>query len=99
MDAAPVHFMVSRLCELTMKVATDWDRKIIDAVSIGMNGTIGTDDDIDRLRNQIEGGQSEDKLHTACEIAVAFIRFAQDLKRERNEYRDRKLKATEMSWD
>lgn len=61
-------------------VATDRDRKIIDAVSIALNGSVGGDDDIERLRSQVEGGQSADKLHVACEIAVAFIRWAQDLK-------------------
>ena len=63
-----------------MKVATEWDHRIIDAVSVALDGKIGQDDDIARLKQQIEGGPSTDKLHTACEIAVAFIRWTQDLK-------------------
>ena len=35
----------------------------------------------DRLRAQIEGGEGGDNLGTACEIAIAFIRYCQDLKR------------------
>ncbi len=58
---------------------TEWDKKIIDAVSIALV-EVGREDDIQRLREQIENGKSEDKLHTACEIAIAWIRFAQDLK-------------------
>lgn len=60
--------------------ATDSDHRIIDAVSVALRGQIGSDDDVARLRQQIEGGESTDKLETACEIAVAFIRWAQDLK-------------------
>ena len=60
--------------------ATDWDHKIIDAVSIALEGRIGQSDDISRLQAQIINGPSEDKLKTACEIAVAFIRWSQDLK-------------------
>ena len=56
------------------------DKRIIDAVSVALDGKIGQEDDIARLRKQIENGGSDDKFHTACEIAVAFIRFAQDLK-------------------
>jgi hypothetical protein len=62
--------------------ATDNDHRIIDATSIALNGKIGQDDDVSRLRQQIELGSSDDKLRVACEIAVAFIRWAQDLKRE-----------------
>jgi hypothetical protein len=63
-----------------MTVATDWDHRILDAVSVALDGKIGQDDDITRLRSQIENGSSVDKLNTACEIAVACIRWAQDLK-------------------
>ncbi len=65
------------------KFASEWDHKIIDGVSIALDGRIGFADDVERLRSQIEGGSSQDKLKTACEIAVAFIRYAQDLKEER----------------
>lgn len=61
-------------------VATDWDHRIIDGVSIALSGKIGSDDDVARLRKQIEEGESTDKLETACKISVAFIRWAQDLK-------------------
>jgi hypothetical protein len=61
-------------------VAGDWDHRIIDAVSIALDGQVGAVDDVARLRSQIEGGRSNDKLKTACEIAVAWIRLAQDLK-------------------
>jgi hypothetical protein len=66
-----------------MTTATDHDHRIIDAVSYALKGRIGEDDDIQRLREQIEGGDSVDKMDTACEIAIAFIRWAQDLKAER----------------
>jgi hypothetical protein len=76
-----------------MPIATDHDRRIIDAVSYALDGRIGSDDDVERLRKQIEGGSSTDKLKTACEIAVAFIRWAQDLKdaREPMQYRPTSL--------
>lgn len=61
--------------------ATDNDHRIIDTTSIALNGKIGQDDDVARLRKQIELGSSDDKLRTACEIAIAFIRWAQDLKK------------------
>ena len=64
-----------------MNTATDQDHRIIDVASIALNGLIGRDDDVARLRHQIENDNSQDKLRTACEIAVAFIRWAQDLKR------------------
>ena len=55
-------------------VATEWDHRIITGVSVALDGKIGQEDDIERLRIQIEGGPSQDKLKVACEIAVAFIR-------------------------
>ena len=60
---------------------TDHDIRVIDACSVALV-EVGKDDDTQRLRAQIEGGDSEDKLHTACEIAIAWIRFAQDLKND-----------------
>lgn len=68
-------------------IATDWDKKIIDAVSLALDGEVGGADDIDRLRKQIENGPLDDNLHTACEIAVAFIRWSQDLKNENENQR------------
>lgn len=62
---------------------TEWDDRIMDGVSWALGGKIGQEDDVERLMQQIEGGSSENKLKTACEIAVAFIRFAQDLKGEK----------------
>ena len=69
-------------------ITSVWDSKIIDATSIALGGTIGREDDVQRLREQIEGGSSEDKLKVACEIAVAFIRWSQDLKYQRDTYRN-----------
>jgi hypothetical protein len=68
--------------------ASDCDHRIITAVSIALGGEIGRSDDLIRLRRQVEDGDSEDKLKTACEIAIAFIRWSQDLKRERDETRN-----------
>ena len=67
-----------------LDIATGWDHRIIDAVSNSLHGQIGNDDDVDRLLKEIENGPSENKLKTACEIAIAFIRWAQDLKAQRN---------------
>lgn len=61
--------------------ATDRDHRIIDSTSVALEGRIGSEDDVHRLVNQIKcGGGTKDKLETACEIAIAFIRWAQDLK-------------------
>ncbi len=65
-------------------VATEWDHRIITGVSVALDGKIGQQDDIERLRSQIENGPSQDKIKVACEIAIAFIRWAQDLKRQRD---------------
>jgi hypothetical protein len=64
--------------------ATSWDHRIMDGVSVSLNGQIGLKDDVARLKEQIEKGPSQDKLDAACQIAVAFIRWAQDLKAERD---------------
>ncbi len=61
-------------------IATTWDHRIIDAVSFALGGRIGDTDDIERLKSQITNGSFKDHLHTACEIAVAFIRWSKDLK-------------------
>lgn len=60
---------------------TDKDIRVIDAVAVGLV-EVGKSDDIQRLRKLIEEGESSDKLHTACEVAIAWIRYAQDLKEE-----------------
>lgn len=73
--------------------ADDWDHSIINAVSIALKGQIGLKNDIERLKEQIVKGRSTDKLHTACEIAVAFIRYAQDLKEQRDNYKNNQLQA------
>jgi hypothetical protein len=65
--------------------ATSLDHTIIDATSVALDGRIGAEDDVKRLRQQISS--SLDPLNTACEISVAFIRWAQDLKAERDELR------------
>ncbi len=62
--------------------ATEHDQKIIDAVSVAMGGQIGREDDAERLVEQVVNGEGGNPVLTACEIAVAFIRFAQDLKTE-----------------
>jgi len=69
-----------------MSYATDWDGRITTAVSVALEGKIGQDNDIKRLKAQIEDGPSEDKLHTACEIAVAFIRELADERAARIKY-------------
>jgi hypothetical protein len=63
----------------------DFDKRIIDGVSVALDGEIGRADDVERLMSVIT---SEDKVKTACEIAVAFIRFAQDLKANINEIKE-----------
>ena len=56
-----------------------------------MDGRIGDgEQDAALLRHQIEHGESEDKLKVAVDIAVAFIRWSQDLKRERDEIKGNK---------
>lgn len=60
-----------------MSTASDHDHRIIDAVSVSLKGAIGLDDDVERLLAQIS---SENREKTLAEIAVAFIRWAQDLK-------------------
>lgn len=71
----------NELAKQAEPLRTDKDRRIIEAVAVGLV-EVGKDDDIQRLRGLIEGGESEDHLETACEIAIAWIRYAQDLKEE-----------------
>jgi len=70
----------------TVLVRDGRDDLVIDAVSIGLV-EVGLEDDVQRLRELIESGSSDDKMHTACEVAIAWIRFAQDLKHELREKR------------
>lgn len=66
---------------MAKELLTDSDRKIINSVGMGLI-EVGKDDDVLRLKTLIENGESQDKLKTACEISIAWIRFAQDLKYE-----------------
>ncbi len=72
-----------------LKAATDWDHRIIDSVSYALHGNIGTSDDVERLRAVITP-KDGDTTRVACEIAVAFIRWAQDLKAELDELKSKK---------
>lgn len=62
-------------------LTTDWDKLTIDFISNSLK-EVGKDDDVDRLRSLIEDCHSQDKLKVACEIAIAWIRQAQDLRNE-----------------
>lgn len=73
-----------------VKQATPWDHQIIDAVSAALGARVESEDSKTILRAEIESGNSGDKMSTAVEIAVAFARYAQDLKAEN------KLLATEV---
>lgn len=77
-------------------VANDWDHRIIDAVSVALQGKIGSQDDVDRLMVQVTQGGGENKLKVACEIAVAFIRWSQDLKEQRESLKEQ-LEALQKS--
>ena len=58
---------------------TDKDHRIMIATSVALGGIIGEPDDVERLQKIILEN-SEHPLQTAVEVAVAFIRYAQDLK-------------------
>ena len=60
--------------------ATIEDHKIISEVAVRLGGRAGRSDDVSKVMNMVECSGSEHKLMTACEIAVAFIRYAQDLR-------------------
>jgi len=66
------------------RYCSDWDHRVITGVSLALGGMVGLADDVDRLMQQIVRGPSTDKMRTAVEIAVAFIRFSQDLKLKGN---------------
>lgn len=59
---------------------TDHDQTIIDGV-LSVMGEVGLATDHKRLREAIEQGAGSDKLAAAVEIAVAFMRYAEELKR------------------
>jgi hypothetical protein len=59
------------------RVATDSDHRIIDAISVALKGEIGREDDVERLLGKVE---SENRQQCLAQIAVAFIRWSQDLK-------------------
>ena len=65
---------------MTHKLATDHDKKIIDAVSVALDGKVGRKDDVDRLMQKVQNHEGSDDLRTACEIAIAFARWSQDMK-------------------
>lgn len=71
-----------------MSKATDWDHRIIDGTSLALGGEIGHEDDVERLRGILIVTDQEGREKTLAEIAVAFIRWAQDLKAERNAARE-----------
>jgi len=71
----------SEMIKRSQSLRTDRDRRIIDSIAVSLV-EVGKDDDTERLLAAVMNGESEDKLHTACEIAIAWIRFAQDLKEE-----------------
>jgi hypothetical protein len=66
-----------------MSAANDWDHRIIDTVSHSLGGEIGRADDTDRLLASVKAKESARREQTLAEIAVAFIRWSQDLKQER----------------
>jgi hypothetical protein len=63
-----------------MGTATSEDHRIIDAVSLALGGEIGRGDDISRLCEQVKATHPAEREIVLAEIAVAFIRWAQDLK-------------------
>jgi len=73
-----------------VKLVTDKDSMRINATSDALGGKIGQDDDVQRLVDEIENGTGENKVEVACEVSVAFIRFAQDLKKKIKEIESRK---------
>ncbi len=59
---------------------TDHDQSIVNGV-LSVMGEVGLATDHKRLRAAIEQGAGRDKLTVAVEIAVAFMRYAEELKR------------------
>lgn len=64
--------------------ATDMDHRIINTVSVALGGIIGEDNDVDRLLAQIVPTDPKERERALAQIAVVFIRWAQDLKRQRD---------------
>jgi hypothetical protein len=81
-EAAEVYFTQLTKLPNSERYCSDWDHRVITGVSLALGGMVGLADDVDRLMQQIVRGHSTDKMKTAVEIAVAFIRFSQDLKRK-----------------
>jgi hypothetical protein len=61
--------------------ATDSDHRIIDSTSVALRGCIGTDKDVETLIGKVAAKSSAHRERTLAEIAIAFIRWSQDLKR------------------
>ncbi len=76
-----------------MSKATEWDHRIIDGISYALKGQIGQDDDVERLLAQVREGPAQDKERTLAEIAIAFIRWSQDLKDEKHKVLNQLRKA------
>lgn len=79
------------------KIASQRDHRLMDTCSVVLGGVVGEPNDGERLKAAIMEGSGEyalsslpsDPLDTAVDLAIAWCRFAQDLKIERNELRRR----------
>jgi hypothetical protein len=71
--------------EARAEIATDWDNRIIAAVSVALKGSIGEQNDVERLLKQVTPTEPAEREKVLAEIAIAFIRWAQDLKRQRDD--------------
>ena len=88
---------------MSEKLTSDYDYRIIDAVSDAMareGHTLGIGD-CAWVLSQIEDGPAKDKLKVAVEVAVAFIRFSQDKKAELTAAQSQvdELKASRDAWE
>ena len=63
---------------------TDQDHRVVDSTSIALDGKIGQEDDVERLMAVVENSITLDTLQSMAFIAVAHIRFVQDLKGQRD---------------
>lgn len=70
---------------MSEKLATDFDHRIMDATSVALGGAVESTDKWTRIRDIL---LEPSEPQAACEIALAFIRWSQDLKKERNQARD-----------
>jgi hypothetical protein len=64
--------------------ATEWDHRVIDSASLALHGRIGFPDDIDRLIASVRPTDPQERERVLAEVAIAFIRWSQDLKSTRN---------------